>query len=879
MTVRDLLVLRAGRVSLPRGTGGTSEADLVHAAELELAKLGFVASYRLRGALAALDRASLARELGWLIGVLAASLGADQKHEPLFRRFPEGVPRDTHALWVEKVLAFYFQRPDLPCLSCGSVGSTHVLNPCQDVVCERCFDGANYSRCPVCERVVDRSSPFFGPDPSPRVQKASAEASFKLLDLAADPEEEARGLYVSLCARAQAMSKDDVAALLTLVSELGERVIAWTPERIPVRENRAHVFGTLLRQLPLERALAAARPHLGTATDLLRVIAVWSGADPGLQKRQVLAKGRDEERARWSERTWQAHLQMREVYRRYSLTYEAPILIQSPRFPVGRMSRPLRRGLLELLEGLDEDALVEDMLRHRSAWLKVGERLHPGEQAARFPRVARAFAVLRGSTGPAVGPLVEAVRSNPHYERGRGGRLRFVGFNARSERLIAARDPAALVEHLAARPGELARRLDLALRLDPARAPEVAARFQGALERVSFPTLLTLATLLPRRDAPWPARVYFPKGAEFLAPSAPDRRPPLGHALTGPLVAAIERELLGRLAEKPRFPLAILDAGLAGLAVPMNERTASRGAVALPRGSSLAVPRAKLTRLFLHWCEPAGGHATDIDLSVAFYDADWRYVDTCSYYQLETRREGRVLARSAGDSRNAPPPDGASEFVDVYREEALAAGVRWAVMVVNAYAGMPFSALERAFAGVMVRDDAEGLIFDPRAVKLRFELSGENGVFVPLLLDLEQSRLFWLDAYSEGQLAFNNVATSTRDIQRIGPAALAYWGHGVRPTLFQLAALHAAARADRVLVRDGDGLLLHERRERECDHTFYQRLLRADADQLLDEAPALEEPVFAALFAGDLPLPEGSQAYALFREGLTGTIAASDLLG
>ncbi|PWR16391.1 hypothetical protein DKT69_05970 [Micromonospora sicca] len=38
---------------------------------------------------------------------------------------------------------------------------------------------------------------------------------------------------------------------------------------------------------------------------------------------------------------------------------------------------------------------MEDMRRHRRAWIVAGERLHPGEYAHRWPAVAVAFAVLR----------------------------------------------------------------------------------------------------------------------------------------------------------------------------------------------------------------------------------------------------------------------------------------------------------------------------------------------------------------------------------------------------------------------------------------------------------------------------------------------------
>lgn len=243
-------------------------------------------------------------------------------------------------------------------------------------------------------------------------------------------------------------------------------------------------------------------------------------------------------------------------------------------------------------------------------------------------------------------------------------------------------------------------------------------------------------------------------GAGIGGPAVEDRlrhrarqrpAPPLVRGLSlhaGVVIAAVRRrlddELVRRFAARPAYPTALLDAALRGIIVPFNERTASRTAIALPRGSHVAVPSGKLARMFVHWCEPErDGTTTDVDLSVAFYDAAWQYLGVCSYHELRWQD----IATSSGDLRAAPFPAGASEFVDVDRARARAQGVRFAVMVVNNYSGMAFAQLERGFAGLMLRDGARGEHFDPRTVALRFDLAGANGVFVPLVFDLERGAI------------------------------------------------------------------------------------------------------------------------------------------
>jgi hypothetical protein len=203
--------------------------------------------------------------------------------------------------------------------------------------------------------------------------------------------------------------------------------------------------------------------------------------------------------------------------------------------------------------------------------------------------------------------------------------------------------------------------------------------------------------------------------------------------------------------------------------------------------------------------------------------------------------------------------------------------VRYAVMVVNNYAGMGFGQLERGFAGLMLRDDARGQHFDPRTVALRFDLAGGNGTFVPLVFDLETDSMHWLDAYSKGELAFNNVATSNKAITRLCPNLIAYFASGARPTMFELAALHAAARTPRVVVRDGDSIAHYVRGADEAAPGFLERILDGRGG-VPGPLPGGDAPVFAALYRRDLELHAGSTCYALFDERAGATIAASALL-
>jgi hypothetical protein len=186
---------------------------------------------------------------------------------------------------------------------------------------------------------------------------------------------------------------------------------------------------------------------------------------------------------------------------------------------------------------------------------------------------------------------------------------------------------------------------------------------------------------------------------------------------------------------------------------------------------------------------------------------------------------GETIAQSAGDRRNAPPPDGATEFIDLHHDAALRHGIRYAVAVINAHAGLSFSRLDRAFAGVMLRDDPEGA----------------HSKIAPMLID--------------------------------------YFASGVRPSMYDLALLHAAARCNQVFVRHATGFGQYVRRPSESAVDFHRRMIGEQPDEPRSRPPRAEgPPLFAALVHGDLALPEGSEVFTLTRERVVPTLAASDLI-
>lgn len=420
-------------------------------------------------------------------------------------------------------------------------------------------------------------------------------------------------------------------------------------------------------------------------------------------------------------------------------------------------SRPERRLLLGLLERNANP--TEDMLRWKGRWVRLGEKLHVGEYKARYPRSHEAFNVLRND-------------------------LPFETFNRRIEKALAVRDVSKTVSILTPRPGDLARRLDHLLRLDPFQQDRVLQAFEGAADKVSNPVLLQVMTHFQNRNDEATLRVFFPKGSLAKAHAKPNALPLLPAEVCSGIVNACQEALIQRFSALPPLGACYVDPDLSNYPVPFSQRSASKSFRTIPRGSKLPLlTGGEVLRLFLWWKN--GTDRTDIDLSATMFDADFRAVDVVSYYAL--RCDGGV---HSGDIVDAP--NGASEFIDITLARMEARGIRYIAMTLGGYTPQPFCDLPECFAGWMSRPDANsGEIYDPRTVQDRLDLTAASRIAIPLLVDVQERKLIWCDMALKNNPNFvNNVHAN------LGGVALTLQSFVTlkKPTLWDLFLLHVKAR-------------------------------------------------------------------------------------
>jgi hypothetical protein len=545
-------------------------------------------------------------------------------------------------------------------------------------------------------------------------RSALAEAvELRVIDLG--DREDFERIFTRLAGAKTSLSPSDKADLMWFVSQYQERIAPLLPSEIPSKENLAVLGAALIRHAPATADVLSSQ--IKTATDVLRLAVALSDGDVSLASSVKLIK----------------------------------------------LTRAWRRTLLAWLERTGNP--VEDMLRWKKRWIRLGERLHPGDYANDFPKTFAAFKVLRNNE-------------------------RVVTFNSQMESLLATRDTMGALRLLESRPGDFARRLDHLLRIATDH-DTVLARFRPMVARVSTPVLLQMIAHFRQRDSMPDLRIFFPKGEVGKLFAIPCGLPDLPTSVTSAVVSICEAALVERFSKKPSLGSCWLDERLAHYNVPLAQRSASKALRTITRGSRLPLPDAKALRFFIWWRN--GSSRTDIDLSAALFDAHQRHVDHLSYYNL--RNFGGC---HSGDIVDAP--QGASEFIDVELDKLRTAKVRYIVMMISSFTSQPYCDLPECFAGWMSRQESgSGEVYEPSTVQDKLDVATNTQICIPAVFDLDAKEVIWADlalknhpAYSNN--AINNLSSLSLMLRSLTSIA--------KPDLHTLFSLHIRARGSRATSQD-----------------------------------------------------------------------------
>ena len=513
--------------------------------------------------------------------------------------------------------------------------------------------------------------------------------------------------------------KEDLGEFIKLIPDYAVKIL---PSEFGYKENLAYIAGLLLRHCDTAEELLF--PYFKTATDVLRLAVAISEGDVSLA--------------------------------------------ENTRFR--NLARPERRLLLSLLERCG--AIVEDMLRYKKRWLRLGERLHPFEYKKRYPNCYRAFDILRNDKP-------------------------FATFNSKIEKAFREKQWHTALDLLSTRGGELARKLDFLLR-NCEDSSLILDRFTEVASKVSTPVLLQLVAHFEGRnnplESPSQLRVFFPKGNVAKAYAIDNQLADIDEYNCLRVVEICENTLRNRFAQLPSLGKVYVESQLANYPVPFSQRSASKSLQQLTRGSRLPIPEGDTIRFFIWWKEgEVNGKQTgtvDLDLSAVMYDSDWKYIEHISYTNLKS---SKYKAAHSGDIVSAP--NGASEFIDLDMPSIVKYGGRYIVPSVFSYSHHPFANLPECFGGWMIRQSADsGEIYEPSTVKQKVDLTADTTITIPAIIDLYRREILWTDLSLTRNPSWggNNLEGNQKGMVLIGKAMTELR----KPSLECLFRLHAQARGE-----------------------------------------------------------------------------------
>ena len=428
-----------------------------------------------------------------------------------------------------------------------------------------------------------------------------------------------------------------------------------------------------------------------------------------------------------------------------------------------RLTRKQRRLILSLLNSLS--GIEEDLLRHKGKWKRLAHQLHVGEYSSKYPRAFYALDKLRNNE--------KSINT----------------FNKNIEKAITNGEVENLVTLLKSRPGDFSRRLFRLLSIENLDNNVIVKGFSDVIDSIKTSILLTLKKNIMTRIKKSDFRYFVLKDGKMVVLDE-DNRKLLSKEIIDEICVLIDKELCNRFSFKNKYKKILIDDSLKKIVLPLNQRESNSNLMNLTKGSIVEnSEEKKYIRLFAHWCENDKTGRVDLDLSAMFLDNDYNYKGSVDYTNLEW--EGVV---HSGDFTSAPAPMGASEFIDVPIEHMKEIGVRYVVLGLYSFSNQNFSEYN-SVAGFMHREDNnKGEIFEPKSVVNKFNIVNENRVVIPLVMDIVDNKMIWMDQSVKSIGFTNNIMGNKSEV--IKAVKVACNLHKDKPSMYDLFELHKKARED-----------------------------------------------------------------------------------
>ena len=525
-------------------------------------------------------------------------------------------------------------------------------------------------------------------------------------------------IFTKLISVNNSLTEDDLDIVEWFVEENQELRF---PEQIPFKENLCTLAGLGL-EVPVK-----------TVTDVLRIAVYLSDGDISLPK--VPAK----------------------MIRESAWTTKR---IENPareEFKFANFTRKERRFILTLLERTNCD--VSEAVLKSSRWIRLGERLHPGEYKNQFPKSFEFFNSLRN----------EKVRS---------------WFSSVNKAFDSSLEEG--LKKLSERPGEFFRRLDYLIRSNSNQKDLVLKYMNQIGHKVSNKVLFEAYEHFEKRNVDNNNRSIMIKGARNRY-KLPDLKALSEHTINS-VQNSIKKSLLKKFSELNSLGKVWVDEELKNIPMPKNMRSLSSSLKPIIRGqrTSIGNQNAPVVRAFVHWFDEYGNQ--DVDLTCVLYGKDkvahvgWNGGHNKSY------------GTYSGDIRHRR--GACAEYVDIKIEAAINEGFKYAVIDANNFTGRPFHTVDECVVGYMERETPEETKhFVPATIAGCMRLQNESSSTLVSVIDLETREYIHLDIDRRG------LPVSSAGFQDILDAIRPYC-EAPKFSVYDLVMMHIEARGGELVEKE-----------------------------------------------------------------------------
>lgn len=406
-----------------------------------------------------------------------------------------------------------------------------------------------------------------------------------------------------------------------------------------------------------------------------------------------------------------------------------------------RFKRAERRLLLTQLEATKN--LEDDFAARKDVWKKFMMVAHPGDYAKSLPRVVAAYDKLYKGEAKS--------------------------FAAKVDKSVIRKGDLAL---LASRPGEFLRRFHTVYDLF---GVDAVNAFVNIVDKLTTHQLVKfrkyLDTITFRKEL-----MYAPKGNWTKVKIEKNEKGNISQphrAIIGGKIDEVIAQRIGAI-----LPEGVdLDFTADFVKLPTNDQKLA----AYGRGTVFPIPDGiNFIRSASYWQAKGNSYSsTWMDNGWNFFDSNWNATGTICWNH--TSAQGAAFS---GDPLSSKTADGkACQVIDLYIDQLVKRGVRYAVWNVLSYNNVPFDSIDDVFASLQWGVDAfSGKVYEPSRAQMEFPIKGANKTKYIAYVDLVERKLVYMDANFKGNVssAGSNQATLTATM----PAYVEYL-HSL-PSVFDL---------------------------------------------------------------------------------------------